>query len=259
VSDSRRPNYCLTFSGFKSASRSASKLPWQTLPTKAKGFPGGGKEPPSRGQLVEIVTVIMQEISNPIIGRAGKVARVLARITGLTSVLAGLGFAAVLHNPGPAFSATYPGSYSVVLTWVGSPRPVVAGYRVYYGTASGNYTNSVVAGNVTTRTVSGLAGGVTYFFAVTAYDTNGLESTFSNEAIFVPGQPTVTLLAGTSGQVVLTISGLIGLAYDIQATQDFKTWSVIGTVTPGASGLVNFTDTNMAGFSRRFYRIRGKP
>jgi hypothetical protein len=226
---------------------------------ETKGFPGGGKEPPSRGQLVEIVTVIMQEISNPTTGRAGLVACVFARITGLTRVLAGLVFAGLLFNPGAAFSATPPGNYSVALAWVGSTSPVVTGYRVYYGTTCGKYTNSVAAGNVTTRTVTGLAGGVTYFFAVTAYDTNGLESAFSNEATFVPGQSTVSLLAGASGQVVLTISGVTGLAYDVQATQDFKTWSVIGTVTPGVSGLVNFTDTNTAAFSQRFYRLRENP
>jgi hypothetical protein len=58
-------------------------------------------------------------------------------------------------------------------------------------------------------------------------------------------------------QFILTVNGLIGHTYDIQATQDFKTWTVIGTVTVGASGSLDFTDTNAASFSRRFYRTRG--
>jgi len=53
------------------------------------------------------------------------------------------------------------------------------------------------------------------------------------------------------------VTGPVGHTYDIQATQDFVTWTVIGIVTMGASGTLNFTDTNAAAFSRRFYRTRG--
>ena len=35
--------------------------------------------------------------------------------------------------------------------------------------------------NVTDYTVTGLASGTTYFFTVTAYNTDGAESSFSNE------------------------------------------------------------------------------
>src|SRR3989344_8270826 len=56
----------------------------------------------------------------------------------------------------------------------------LGGYRLYYGTASGNYGSVIDAGNVITHTVTGLSGG-TYYFAVTAYDTSGNESGFSNE------------------------------------------------------------------------------
>jgi hypothetical protein len=55
-------------------------------------------------------------------------------------------------------------------------------------------------------------------------------------------------------QFVLTVTGIVGHNYEILATQDFKTWIVIGTVTVGASGSLNFTDTNAASFSSRFYR-----
>ena len=53
------------------------------------------------------------------------------------------------------------------------------------------------------------------------------------------------------------MTGPIGHTYDILATQDFVTWTVIGTVTVGASGSLDFTDTNAASFSKRFYRTRG--
>jgi hypothetical protein len=48
----------------------------------------------------------------------------------------------------------------------------------------------------------------------------------------------------------------MGHTYDIKATEDFTAWTVIGTVTLGASGSLDFTDTNAASFPKRFYRAR---
>lgn len=56
----------------------------------------------------------------------------------------------------------------------------LAGYKVYYGTAHGTYSNSVTIGKVTSYSINNLAPG-TYYFTVTAYDTTGLESGYSNE------------------------------------------------------------------------------
>ena len=69
--------------------------------------------------------------------------------------------------------------------------------------------------------------------------------------------PAVQFSVTPTRQFILTVTGPVGHTYDIQATQDFITWTVIGTVTVGASGSLNFTDTNAASFSRRFYRTRG--
>jgi hypothetical protein len=64
----------------------------------------------------------------------------------------------------------------------------------------------------------------------------------------------VQLVVTTSKQFVLTVTGAAGQSYDIQATQDFMAWTVIGTVTVGANGSFAFTDTNAANFTSRFYR-----
>ena len=42
---------------------------------------------------------------------------------------------------------------TVTLTWDADSDPNLAGYRVYYGTASGFYTDNVNVNNVTTYTV----------------------------------------------------------------------------------------------------------
>lgn len=55
-----------------------------------------------------------------------------------------------------------------------------AGYRVYWGTSSQRYEYRADVGLSTSHTVTDLQHGVTYFFAVTAYNMGG-ESPFSSE------------------------------------------------------------------------------
>ncbi len=66
------------------------------------------------------------------------------------------------------------------LTWSANTESDLAGYRVYFGTASRAYGPSINVGKTTSHTLTGLAN-QTYFFAVTAYDTAGNESSFSAE------------------------------------------------------------------------------
>jgi hypothetical protein len=68
----------------------------------------------------------------------------------------------------------------VTLAWDANSETDLAGYKVYYGTSSGNYPNVINVGKVTTYTVASLGPG-TYFFAVTAYNSSNAESGFSNE------------------------------------------------------------------------------
>jgi len=83
-----------------------------------------------------------------------------------------------------------PASGTATVSWVpptyrtdGTPLTDLAGYKVYYGTSSGNYTRQIVIENagVTTYVVEGLTP-ATWYFATTAFDSDGGESDFSNEA-----------------------------------------------------------------------------
>ena len=68
----------------------------------------------------------------------------------------------------------------------GSPIAMsqIAGYRVYYGRTQGSYPNEVAinSGSTMNATLSGLGSG-TYYIVVTAVDSDGRESGFSQEII----------------------------------------------------------------------------
>jgi hypothetical protein len=75
---------------------------------------------------------------------------------------------------------------SAALAWDAVAATNLSGYRVYYGTAPGVYLQSfgqgLSVGNITSYTLMGLSNGTRYYFAVTAFDTTGHESGYSNEA-----------------------------------------------------------------------------
>src|SRR5262245_56885646 len=83
-----------------------------------------------------------------------------------------------------AFISIATGAYadlgSVDLGWAKNPEQDVMGYKVYFGTASGVYGEFDDVSE-TTASVSDLTVGVRYYFAVTAYDSSGLESDYSQE------------------------------------------------------------------------------
>jgi len=76
---------------------------------------------------------------------------------------------------------------TIKLGWEANTESDLAGYRVYYGTSSRAYDNSIDAGMGTpsggliTYSLTNLTKGQAYCIAVTAYDTSNNESDFSNE------------------------------------------------------------------------------
>ncbi len=78
--------------------------------------------------------------------------------------------------PTPAPSAT--------LTWTPNQAPNIVGYRVYRRTSLGApYTTPIatIQGNTTTFHNTNLLSGTTYYYVVTAFDSIGNESGYSNE------------------------------------------------------------------------------
>ncbi|HUN73061.1 MAG TPA: fibronectin type III domain-containing protein [Steroidobacteraceae bacterium] len=86
-------------------------------------------------------------------------------------------------------TAAAAGPNAVSLSWLpptentnGSALTDLTGYTIYYGTQSQNYTSQIQVTNpgLTTYVVDNLPPG-TYYFAVTATASNGLQSGYSPE------------------------------------------------------------------------------
>jgi hypothetical protein len=80
--------------------------------------------------------------------------------------------------------STARGGQDVTVAWDPSTTPGVDGYVLHFGTNSGAYFDFVASGQTTTATALGLLEGVTYYFAATAYTTNGVESDPSVELVY---------------------------------------------------------------------------
>jgi len=136
----------------------------------------------------------------------------------------------------------------VTLAWDANSDPV-AGYRLYYGHASGNYQSNVDVGSTTTHTWSGLADGQTYHFAATAYDASNNQSDYSEELVchtITPSSgtggsvsPSSTVFVTSGGSQTFTISPSAGfrvsnVLVDGQSVGPVTNYSFTGVTTPRA-------------------------
>ena len=156
---------------------------------------------------------------------------------------------------------------SVTLAWNPSASPTVAGYRVYYGDASGDYSANMDAGANLAAVIGGLTPGQTYYFAALAYEANGDESVFSNEVTntlpespdiiqqplsqaAIAGAP-VTLSVGVTGEPPLSYQWMNGLASIAGATNPVINWPQIvdgdaGNYTVVVSNLLGCATSSVA-------------
>lgn len=108
----------------------------------------------------------------------------------------------------------------VQVTWNANTEEDLAGYRLYVGQEAGQYGEPVDVGNVTGHVMEITPEyGATYYFALTAYDTSGNESGYSDEATcFVPDgvkPEKPTGLKAIIKAIVSWFKGLFGLRAEV--------------------------------------------
>jgi hypothetical protein len=144
---------------------------------------------------------------------------------------------AALFGPAANSASAAGAGQTVTLAWNLSTNSDITNYNLYYGVASGIYTEEIAVGDTNAATLTGLVAGTTYYFTVTAVGTTGMESAYSNETNYVApdsttvpiiaGQPAnQTILSGGQASFSVTASGAPTLSYQ---------WIFNGTSLSGAT------------------------
>jgi hypothetical protein len=130
--------------------------------------------------------------------------------------------ASLLVSQGSAYA-------QVTLAWDASAE--AAGYKIYYGTTSNNYTFVVDVGNDLTYTFTDLPDGNTYYFAATAYDASYLESDYSTEVSYVTtGQTEIIWRNASTGEnAVWYMDGTTIVSSASLPTVNDTNWQIVGT------------------------------
>jgi hypothetical protein len=148
---------------------------------------------------------------------------------------------------------------TVSLSWNPDADSSTAGYILYSGLASGNYSSRTNVGMITSATIGGLTAGMTNYFAVTAYNSAGVEGPASGVISYlVPGAIQITGQSKSKhgAAVNMQFSVAAGHWYQIQASTDLRNWSVIGqTATNSSNTWINFQDSQSVPMPSRFYRL----
>ncbi len=133
-----------------------------------------------------------------------------------------------------AFSASATLSWDAPTTNTdGSPLADLAGYKLYYGTSSGSYSQTINVGTTSSYTVTGLLGG-TYYFAVTAYDSEGNESAYSNE-VSKAFTTQYTLTVSKAGTGTGTVTGS-GISCGTDCSEAYDSGTVVTLTATASSG-----------------------
>ena len=151
------------------------------------------------------------------------------------------------------------------LEWDGSPDPNIAGYRVYKGESSRNYTSFVDVGLQTSVPLTNLSAGTTHYLAVSAYDVNQVESPLSEEVWYTPRVDGINSgfipFTFTARPNVTTIefAGNAGQQCRIVASSDLSEWHTVHIRDFSQDDIETYFEEGTSSFSKRFFRVVGTP
>lgn len=146
---------------------------------------------------------------------------------------------------------------SIQVTWNANTDTDLSGYKLYYGTTtSGSYTSVVDVGKVTTYNITNPTTGVTYYVALTAYDTSGNESDKSSEvSAYVPIPDTTAPAIPTKPTAVVSKNSVV-LTWTAVTDSDLAGYGIYdnGTLiaTVGVMSSPTYTATSLADGSHTF-------
>ncbi len=123
---------------------------------------------------------------------------------------------------------------SIKIAWNANQESDLDGYRVYYGTAAGNYGTPIDVGEITAYEITGLNTGTRYYIALTAYDTSDNESAKSVEISGV-AEAAATTTSITSTQPSSTSTAASSVPATTSTTAPVTTTSITATTTQVSS------------------------
>jgi len=141
---------------------------------------------------------------------------------------------------------------SLNLAWDANSEEDLAGYKVYYGTSTGNYGEPIDVGNITEYELSVLNEGTTYYIALTAYDNSDNESEKSDEENGVAQSPPSTTTSVVSTTTTTTAADTQAPTINITAPTSSSTYSTEdGSITIGGTASDNVGVTEVTWSNNR--------
>lgn len=157
-----------------------------------------------------------------------------------------------------------PGNGQVTLSWNANSEPDLAGYSIYRSETSESYGSALTNGLTSTGFVdSTVVNDTTYYYKMTATDTNSNESIKSDEASATPHAPDTTPPAKPTGLTATADDGSVTLVWDANGEGDLAGYSVYRSTTSSnytaalTNGLTttNFVDSSVVNGITYYYAI----
>jgi cell division septation protein DedD len=137
----------------------------------------------------------------------------------------------------------------VTIKWDQNTEADIAGYHLLYGTVPGSFNELLDVPAGTSAVVSNLADGGVYYFAVTAYNTAGVESLPSAELVFIAPIATPTPTPTPTATPAPTATPLPTATPSATATPS-PTATPVASPTPTATPTASWAGSLMARIAR---------